>query len=328
LSFDGVTGFNAGMRWRCLLVLLTIASCTHAPWNPHRGWSALRTNNVEMYTDALVQEELTLQWLDSSFEVLGRTFFSSTSVPPVKVIYLSTETASPFTSASGGALGFTANTRPPSKKGPMTVLVVGKSGEMQGYAHVMAHYFIEAAVPGAPIWLQAGLASYASIFRNDSRDPSRICFGFLQPARMQSVMEPMATLFSVSWSDYNDTLAPNINDTAFGLVDYLLNGEGGRLRGRFDALLTRLGSGMKSADAISTVFPEFPLETLDERVRGHVRARRPEKECPHAVPLVPRTVDKIAPIKRAVSEEEMRRLFEDLQAVPVRRGHADFPPPA
>jgi hypothetical protein len=316
------------MRWRCLLILLTVASCTHAPWNPHRGWSALRTNNVEMFTDALAQEELTLQWLDTSFEVLSRTFFGSTSVPPVKVIYITNDTSSPFTTASGSARTFTANTRPPGTKGPMTVLVVGKDGEMQSYAHVMTHYFIEAAVPGAPIWLQAGLATYASIFRNDTRDRTRICFGFMQPARKQSVMEPMATLFSVTWQDYNDTLAPNINDTSFGLVDYLLHGEEGRLRRRFDALLGRLGAGMKSADAISTVYPELAPGTLDERVRSHVRTRRPEKECPHDVPLLPRTVEKIAPIKRAVSEDEMRRLFEDLQAVPVRQGHADFPPPA
>src|SRR5688500_7205661 len=88
-----------------LLVFLLLCSsavvCSHAPWNPHRGWTVWRTGNVELYSDAVLDPKLTLDYLDASYEVLSRTLFRDDQVPPARVIHVSTPSVSPLTNADG-----------------------------------------------------------------------------------------------------------------------------------------------------------------------------------------------------------------------------------
>jgi hypothetical protein len=326
-------------RWLFLALWFSVATgaCTHAPWNPHRGWTRYDNGNVELYTDAALEPKLTLDYLDASYEVLSRTFFRDDQVPPVRVLHVSTPSVSPLSTADGGYRIFAAIGQSPAASGSGAgsgrsthagaLLMVGDTGKITHYAHAMAHHFIQSALPKAPLWLHEGLASYASRFRSEPSNDRILCFGTTQPADARYVVEPLDKLFSLSWQDYNDTMGPNIDGTAWGFVDYLLHGEEGKLRGRFKVLLRQLGSGLSTEEALRMVYPELRRDTLDQRFQDHMRTPRPKQLCPVSLPVGPGSGRKHATSKAPVPEAEMKSLFDGLEALPIRRGFADYFPP-
>jgi hypothetical protein len=91
--------------------------------------------------------------MDKAFGVYKATFFADFDVPPAQVLYLSSDTTSPFLSSSGTfKYGMTIARSPWAEAhGAKTLVVVGYSDWQWHYHHQLAHHFIEAAVPHAPL---------------------------------------------------------------------------------------------------------------------------------------------------------------------------------
>jgi hypothetical protein len=311
-----------------LLLALAAGACAHAPWHPYRGWRAWRGEKVVLYTGGLQGHELALQYLDGSFDLFQRSFFRDVKVPPIEAFYLDPDDGSPFVSADGNyRFGVAFTTLPRAGvPGANGLLLVGRWPRPLPYAHVLAHHFIEAAVPRAPLWFHEGFAQYLSVFTAPQDRPGTVCFGHAQPASAWTVTVTLEQLFAVGWKQYNEDAAPWIDPSAWGLIDYLLHGEQGRWRAGFRPLMQALARGLTSEQAFAAAYPELPLDLLDQQWRQHVRTRRPQDLCPFAVRLDPRSTPLVTPSERPVAENDIRAVFEELEAIPVRRGHADFYP--
>jgi hypothetical protein len=313
-----------------LLLGLVSLACAHAPWHPYRGWTAYHRDDLTLYTDTAIEYRSALDWMAGISEVYRRTFFRELPVAPMHVLYLQEDAPSPLTTSGGTyRYGSTLLGLPRATDGGRGLVVVGRFPWEWNYAHFVAHHFIDRAMPGAPLWFQEGFAEYLTFFRSSPSASNVVCFGLIQPGREKMVVVPVKDLLAVTWKDYNETSAPWIAPSALALIDYLLHGEGGRWRPRFRGLLQALAARQPTETAFETAYPGLPLASLDARLRDHVQTVRPPNElCPLPVVVGPR-VDPVTPPSEApVSEEGIRGLFEAIERLPVRRGFADFIPPA
>jgi hypothetical protein len=303
--------------------------CAHAPWHPYRGWTAWRRDDVVLYTDTAIEHRSAVEWMAGISDIYHRTFFRDFKVEPLFAFYMQEDAPSPLVTADGG-YRYGAHLRGvvPPEGGQPGLLLVGRFQWQWQYAHFVAHHFITRAVPGAPIWFEEGFARYLSFFWGSPENRSVICFGMQQPALLPSVTISVKDLFATTWRDYNDTSEPWISVTAWGLIDYLLHGEDGRWRPNFRRLMEALAGGKSSEEALAVAYPDLPLAGLDQRLRDHVRtARPPYQHCPLPAVLGPAGPPSSPPSQAAVSEQAVRAVFEAIERLPVRRGHADFFPP-
>jgi uncharacterized protein (DUF433 family) len=312
-----------------VFVALALGGCTHMPWNPHRGWRSWKTANITIYTDTISEYEPALEWLDVAFLAYQSTFFKEYRIPPAQVLYMSAEGWSPFLTDGGRyKYGITvARLAWAEAHGSQGLVMVGNSGRQWPYHHQLAHHFIEAAVPRAPLWFQEGFASYLTVFQSTPRQPGVLCFGLAQPATTTRVTLPLKELLAASYLEYNQSSAPWIGPLAQSFIDYLLQGEHGRLRPRFTALMRALAQGKSGEQALADVYPEFSLAQLEAGFHAHVRTLRPPgEECPLGVPVSPMPMAKMDPVKTPIAEEEVHALFQGLEQVGGRDGYADFFP--
>lgn len=309
-----------------VVIALACASCTHMPWNPYRGWRAVRRGNVVLYTDTLVEHRTPLEWLDRTDQVYRASFFGQLAPAPIEGVYLHEAAGSPFLTDAGTYKQHVALAAlPGTGKLATTGLIVVGAGHVPGRpGHVLAHHMLNRAAPKAPLWLHEGLAEFVSHFRVPINGKGMACFGVPQPSDVGGVIMPLDRLFAASWQDYNSALEMWIISTAWALVDYLLLGEGARMMSRFPLLMTALGDGQDSARALTAIYPELALATLDERLRAHARTIRPPgKLCPVGFPVSIKTDE---PTVTPVPEADVRELYLRIELVPHRKGRADWFP--
>jgi hypothetical protein len=317
----------AAHRW--IWVALTAAGCAHAPWHPYRGWVAWQRDDVVLYTDTALEHRSAIDWMAAISEIYRRTFFRDLPVDRLHAFYLQEDGPSPLVT-SDGAYRYGAHlpgVAPPGG-GAGGVVLVGRFAWQWQYAHFVAHHFISQAVPGAPIWFQEGFARYLSFFQGAPGNASVVCFGLRQPAEQRSVTTPVKDLFAATWRDYNESTAPWIDETGWGLVDFLLHGEDARWRPRFRVFIEALAARKSSQEALAVAYPDLPLATIDQRLRDHVHTPRPPfQHCPLPAVVGPPGPPSPPPTHSDVSEDAVRAVFQAIERLPVRRGFADFFPP-
>jgi hypothetical protein len=310
-----------------LLPLLAVASCTHAPWHPYRGWMAVRDENVVLYTDTLVEHRAALDWMVAISEAYQRTFFRDLPVRPMHVVYLQEDAPSPLLRQDGNyRYGAAIAALPRATDGGSGLILVGRFSWQWQYAHFVAHHFIFEAMPAAPLWFQEGFADYLSVFRSAPDNPGVLCFGLRQPSGEVHVSPPLASVFAATWHDFNDDAAQWMKPASWGVVDYLLHGDQARWRPRFRVFFQALVAGKGTEAALAEAYPDLRRDTLEERIRLHVRTiRPPNAECPLPVVVGPRTAVG-GRGETPVPEAAMRGIFEAIARLPGQGGYADFWP--
>jgi hypothetical protein len=320
---------------RALVALLALAAigCTHLPWHPYRGWQVLAGEHVVLYTDTLKEHELAYQYLVDSYEVLQRTFFRNTPAPPMHVFYVSPGNDTPLrTSINTKKFGATFARLPGvTVAGGRHLMTVGRYPDVFAYTHLVTHHFVETTMPGAPPWLHEGLALYLSAFRSHPQRADVLCFGLLEPTWLQTrTTINLRRLLDTSWDDFHQTSGPWLAPTAWGMIDYLLHGEGGQLRQGFRPLLIAFAGGLSGQRALRAAFPDRSLADLDAGLADHVRSWRP----PGAICPLPVSVARLPagvhlqslPQPQEAPETDVRSVFEALERLPHPRGYADFYP--
>jgi hypothetical protein len=309
-------------------ILLAVAGCAHAPWHPYRGWTAVQEEGVVLYTDTRVEHRPALDWMVGISEAYRRTFFRDLRVAPVHALYLQEDAPSPLEKANGDyRYGATLLSLPRAPDGGRGLVVVGRFQWQWEYAHLVAHHFIAQAIPAAPPWFQEGFARYLTLFRGSSSDPGVLCFGLRQPAEGSMVTPPIGSVFEATWRDFNDTASLWMAPASWAFIDFLLHGDHGHWRARFrpfmDALITR----QTTEAALAAVYPDLPRDSLDERLRLHVRTIRPPNEdCPLPVAVAPRTPPAAPPSATPVPEDAIRAIFQSIDQLPAKQGYADWVP--
>jgi hypothetical protein len=310
--------------WAALATLVLSAGCTHMPWNPYRGWRAWKTNNVTVYADTVTAPSLTLEQMEDSYVILEGTFFRGIDVPPVEVIEVRPADDSPFETAAGGKKQNVALPHLAVAGGPRHVVLASGDSDRWQQSHVLTHHFIEAAVPGAPMWFHEGLAIYLMGFTPAPSQPGTICFGLRRPGRVPGVSEPIAALLATSWQDYNDAATSQMPFTAWGLVDYLLHGRDRTLVPDFRVLMSALAARKTGREALAAAYPADFVASIEPDMRAHVRRVEAPNLCPLPLAMALPRRPRIAPSVSPVPEATMQALFEAMNALPSRNGHADY----
>jgi hypothetical protein len=318
-------------RWRGWLFLLVVngLACTHAPWNPHRGWRAWKTANVTVYAETVFEPTVTIEDMETSYLILASTFFHGFAIPPVEVIQIPNAGYTPFLGPGGGAKMEAVFTglHVGASRTPHSILLVSERVSRGTGAHLLAHHFIEAAAPRSPLWFHEGLGRYLSAFASYGQSGEYACFGIVRPYAVGGMLEPLPELFALSWADHNRQSAPNMNVTAWGLVDYLLHGRDGTLAPSLRSLMRALAAGANGYPALASVYPPEVVKTIDEDMPDHTRHVTKQALCPlpyrMSAPARPRTTVTVAPVPEAT----MKAFFEAFEALPSRTGYADHFPP-
>ena len=309
-----------------LAALVLSAGCTHMPWNPYRGWRAWKTNNVTVYADTVTAPSLTLEQMEDAYVILEGTFFRGIDVPPVEVIEVRPADDSPFEDASNHKKQDVALPHLAVAGGRRWVVLASGDSDRWQQTHLLAHHFIEAAVPGAPMWFHEGLALYFMGFTPSQSRPGVICFGLRRPGRFPGVSEPIDALFATSWSDFNGAATSHMPFTAWGLIDYLLHGRDRTLVPDFRLLMSARAAKQAGRDALTAAYPADVVANIEPDMRGHVRRVEEPNLCPLPLPIAAPRRPRMGPSVSPVPEATMQALFEAMNALPSRHGYADYFP--
>jgi hypothetical protein len=309
-------------------LIAALAGCAHAPWNPYGGWQVVRTKHITLYTDTRFLYTAVLEGLELSYSALAGSLFKRRGIAPVEVVMLE----EPATVATVGRYrSGVAVARLPghSLLGHRGILVLNESVRMPTAAHELAHLFLHAIAPRAPLWVHEAFASYVETiqYRGDSKSQVA-CLGHLS---FSDPLIPLEDLFSWSWTGYDDSgKAAWYRHTARSLFDYFMMAEDGKLREPFARLLAEIDAGKSTKEALAVVFPDLSVAALEQKMVEHRRASeaRPRGLCPLPSPIPnSRAADEHKPRVEALDRQSIEELMLNLQMLPRRAGHVDWYPP-
>jgi len=274
-----MTAHRSGGRWLLLGGALLLAACASGP----AGWKHVSTPHFDLYTTCNGHGyEPVLERLEMVHSALTKTFFQNTEVPGFDVFLYEPEDAMYILGDYGGRF---------VHLGARGTLVM-KNGADSEYidplvTHELAHGFIGATFKTIPIWFNEGFATYLGSLR--MRD-GMACFGGRDRMWSQETYRgqfiPVRELFAARGAEfYGESWEHSHYASGWAVIHYLFHGEGNRLRPRFDAFAKHFAVRDKietvSFDAWANVFPEIPIDQLDNRLKDHMRNvfDRPGGKC-------------------------------------------------
>jgi hypothetical protein len=340
------------------VALLALAGLGLGCASGYKGWSANRTKNITVYTDAKLEHEYIQEWLELSYSAY-RGFFPDVELPRVSAVWLKIEPGSLgrfYRPNDDPQAGWTLETVPSRGIGHDGLIVLERkdnytaspTGFQSSSARdeniakrQLAYYFINKAVPMAPLWLQIGLGRYMSKFRiHYSGQYWVACFGavvFDEPVTAgvpDRVTVPLDELLETDWYEYDAKTRRWYEYTAYAFVHFLIQGKNGWHKTRFPILLRALREGHTVDYALRLAYPHILESEWDELLAAHVRpdARRArlaqEKSLPQGMcfRIPPATQAEEKPKRAPVGEAEVKTLLADLERVGIFRRHATWLP--
>jgi hypothetical protein len=313
-----------------LLAAMGTGGCAHAPWHPYGGWKVARTKHITIYTDTAFLYSTTLDHLELAYAALGASLFKTRTIAPVEVLFMEEPG---FVATLGRNRAGVTIARLPGRGqlGHRGLVVLNETAGVPAAAHRLAHLFLHALAPRAPLWVHEGYASYAETLSYRSGDKGQLaCLGnFNMGARPQFI--PLEELFSWTWRGYDESKKSSwYRQTARALFDYFLIAENGTLRGRFADLMVAVNGGQSTKEALAAMFPGMTVATLEQRVIEHFQASQnhPRGLCPipFAIPDE-RAADVSKPRLEPLEEDAIPELMLRLWMLPRRAGYVDWYPP-
>lgn len=306
-----------------------VTGCAHAPWNPHGGWSVVRTKHITMYTDTKFAHSNTLESLEIAYAALFATLFRNKRIAPVEVVFME---APAFLSILGRYRNGISAARLPGRGhlGRRGVVVMLDGTATTTAAHKLAHLFLHAAAPNAPLWLHEGYASYVETlqYRDDGGKNAVACLGHLD---FNEPTIPLTDLFSWTWAQYDQSQKTDwYRFTARSLFDYFLLGEEGALRPGLLKLMNASSRGRPAQEVLAEIFPGMTIANLQQRMIEHRRRSevKPRGLCPIPFPIAPENAaDYARPRVEPLLKEDVEALMLRLLMLPRRGGYVDWYPP-
>ena len=315
-----------------LALLLTAmgAGCAHLPGHPYRGWKVVRTKHITIYTDTAFLYSTTLDHIELAYAALGASLFKARGIAPVEVLFLE-EPA--FVATLGRYRSGVSIARLPGhgQLGHRGLVVLNEGAGVQASAHRLAHLFLQAIAPRAPLWVHEGYASYAETVSYRSGDQGQIaCLGnFNMGVRAQFIS--LDELFAWTWKGYDESKKASwYRATARAVFDYFLSAENGAMRAHFADLMVAVNDGKSTKEALATAFPGMTVPMLEHRVVEYFQASQnhPRGLCPIPFPIPSqRAADDAKPRPEPLEEEAIAELMARLWMLPRRGGYVDWYPP-
>jgi len=259
-----------------LIVLLTCSTITAQSRDD--AWRSVRTNHLFVIGNAdpasLWKVAVWLEFFHSAFARLVSRNVIDSSVPTTVIVFRDDEWFTPFKPGYQG--------RPAAVSGfflpgdDVNYIALSLDPRQNPYAtafHEYVHLHVKDNIPGAPVWLNEGLAELYESLQFSGNDavigvPKQ---GYIYLLR-QVEMLPLKTLFSVGTNSphYNERDKAGIfYGESWALVHYLMLGDRAR-QNQFKTFLQRVANGDDAAKAIESVYG-ITLDVLEEELRAYVR---------------------------------------------------------
>ncbi len=318
------------------MAVALLAGCTHAPWKPYDGWRAVKTKHITMYTDTRFVHQRALEPLETAYATLKASLFAQVDLGgPIEVLFV--EDSMHLALLGRFRQGATIARLPgEGRLGARGLVVatenlvyVAQNGTAPRASHLLAHVFLNALAPKAPLWAHEGYANFLWTAQYRSGDKNAIaCLGHLGP---ESPMIPLGDLFSWNWIAVDESQkAAWYGFTGGALLNYFIVGQGGANRSQFANLMARMSRGQPSLQALSEALPGVSLDQLSKSVIDHRRASelRPRGICPMDFPIGPAGMaDRSEGQFEPVASDDIHRLIDRVRMLPRRSGYVDWYPP-
>jgi hypothetical protein len=271
------------MTRRAMLLLLA-AGCAHGKdASPYSDWVNVHSYSFSVYTDT---SSGTYKDVVGEIEALNaaliKGFFPSTESRGIEVLLFSTPEAEhkavtaagvPFVRPDTHPIVLTARTS--ARNRDRNISLYSTPAEQQMATELVTR-MLRANMHNAPPWFRIGLQEYVETVEVHG---SLARFGHRLPRPTRELAAgrviPLGKLIEATNADFNGgDWRLSHRASAWAFIHYLLGGERGTLRPRFDTIARALidandGSAAASRAAIEKAFPEVPFATLEGKVHDY-----------------------------------------------------------
>lgn len=260
------------------LVLIVLFTFSTIKAQTGSGWRSVRTNHLFVIGNAepenLREVAVWLEFFHSAFGRLVSRNVIDSSVPTTVIVFRDDASFTPFKPVYQG--------RPTAISGfflpgdDVNYIAISLDPRANPYAtafHEYVHLHVKNNIPGAPLWLNEGLAElYESLqFSGSDALIGAPHYGYLYVLR-QLEMLPLKTLFSIGTDSphYNERDKAGIfYGESWALVHYLMLGDRAR-QDQFRQFLQRISQGDDATKAIEASYGTT-LDVIEEEFRSYVR---------------------------------------------------------
>jgi tetratricopeptide (TPR) repeat protein len=258
-----------------LIILFTFSNVTA---QSQAAWRSVRTNHLFVIGNAdagdLWKVAIWLEFFHSAFARLISRNVIDSSVPTTVIVFRDDAWFTPFKPGYQGRPKAVSGFFMPGDDVNYIALSLDPSGNPYATAfHEYVHLHLKDNIPGAPVWLNEGLAELYDSLQFSGRDaiigtPRQRYMNLLR----QVEMLPLKTLFSIGTDSphYNEQEKAGIfYGESWALVHYLMLGERAQ-QDQFRKFLQRIANGDDAAKAIQSVYG-ITLDVLEQELRDYVR---------------------------------------------------------
>ncbi len=282
-------------------------------------WRSVRTNNMFVIGNAdpekLRQVAAWLEFFHRSFARLISRNVIDSSVPTTVIVFRDEASFRPFKPIyQGRAANVAGFFLPGNDVNYIAISLDAGDRDSFGTAfHEYVHLHLKDNIPGAPLWLNEGLAElYGSLqFSGNDALLGAPIYPYIQLLRGEGLL-PLKTLFSIGTDSphYNEDDKTGIfYGQSWALVHHLMLGDSGRQE-QFRRFLQQVGRGDDAAKAIESSFG-VNVATLEEELRSYVR--RGNLTAQRIATIDPQTYGSYLAMQRsALSEGEANYYLGDL----------------
>jgi tetratricopeptide (TPR) repeat protein len=266
------------MKSLIALLLAVLIICSSAVSQTNDTWRSVRTNHLFVIGNAdaekLRQVAAWLELFHSAFAHLVSRNVIDSSVPTTVIIFRDDGSFTPFKPRYQGKPVNVAGFFQPGNDVNYIALSLDATGRdpFSIAFHEYVHVHLRDNVPGAPVWLNEGLAElYGSLQFSGNDALIGAPLPYIHLLRQQELL-PLKTLFSIGHSSphYNEQDKTGIfYGQSWALVHYLMLGDRGRQE-QFRRFLQLVSSGNDAEKAIENAFG-ISLPTLEEDLRNYLR---------------------------------------------------------
>lgn len=263
-----------------LVVLCALPSAAiRANTQARDTWRSVRTNNLFVIGNAdaekLRQVAVWLEFFHAAFGRLVSRNVIDSSVPTTVIIFRDDASFLPFKPLYQGRPANVAGYFQPGDDVNYIAISLdpGERDPFSTAFHEYIHAHVNDNIPGAPVWLNEGLAElYGSIqFSSGEAVVGAPLTYYIRYLRQQELL-PLTTLFSIATNSehYNESDKSGIfYGQSWALVHYLMLGKGGRQE-QFKRFLQLIARGDSSAKAIEDAYG-LTLPVLEQELRAYIR---------------------------------------------------------
>lgn len=242
------------------------------------GWRSVRTNHLFVIGNAdpenLRRVAVWLEFFHAAFARLVSRNVIDSSVPTTVIVFRDDASFTPFKPVYNGRPASISGFFLPGDDVNYIALSLDPRGDTYATAfHEYVHLHVKDNVPGAPVWLNEGLAELYETLEFSRSDAiiGMPDHNYLYLLRQREML-PLKTLFSIGLDSphYNERDKAGIfYGESWALVHYLMFGDRAR-QDQFRKFLQRIGSGDDAAKAIEATYGTT-LDVIEQELESYVR---------------------------------------------------------